>query len=116
MVSPALSLVDTETRAACLVPNGFAVVHHSHDPLLGLRMHEQTHERLALERQDPSFVDEGSRVDIAPAHDLGDRLAEMHIVLGDETAFLHVDELRHDGRRPRAPGDGETLHFERWTI
>src|SRR5262245_41293450 len=67
-----------------LVSYRFAVGHHSDDPLLRLRMHKQTDEGLSFERQDPGFVHRASRLDIATAHDLRDRFAEMEVVIGDE--------------------------------
>src|SRR4051812_7801145 len=87
------------------VPNRLAVLHHSHDSLLRFRMHEQAHEGFTFEREDPSFVDQGSGLDVASAHDLGDRLAEVEVVLADEAPVAHVDELRHDRRGTAATSD-----------
>ena len=53
---------------------------------------EQRRERLALEPQNPGFVDQATRVDVAACQHRGDGFAEMQVVLGDEPALPQVDE------------------------
>src|SRR5690554_1067915 len=57
------------------VPDRLAGLHHAHDSFLGLGMIEQFHEGAPLQVEQPLFVDQAARLDIAAAHDLGDHHA-----------------------------------------
>src|SRR5215471_15846960 len=106
-------LLVTACSSTLSIPDGLAVRHHPHDALLRLRMREQAEEGFAFEGEDPRLVDQTSRFDVAAAHDLGDRFAEMKVVLGDESSFAEVDELSHDGGGAGAAGHGKALRSKR---
>ena len=101
-------------RSRSSVPDRLAGLHHAHDSLLRLWMPEQSHERLALEVEQPWFVDELNRPRRRRRTSLRRcRCDNAEVVLGDEAAVAHVDELRLDGGDAGAPGDREAERLQR---
>ncbi len=88
----------------------------AHHAFLRLRMIHERHEELALEVEQPLLVDLRGRLDVAAAHHIGDAAGDEEVVLADETAVAHVDQLRLDRRHTAAASDRKGPRLERRTV
>src|SRR5574337_1631293 len=60
---------------------------------LRLRIQRKRDEMLSLKIQQPLFVDQRTALDLSTAQGVSNARGDFHVVLGNETAFEHVDEI-----------------------
>src|SRR6202011_1517902 len=80
------------------ITHRLAGLQHAHDPFLRLLRAEPLDERAALEREQHLFIDQAAGFDVSATQHLRDAARDQEVVLADEAAIAHVDELRLDRR------------------